>query len=125
MRLRRYLGWMLPLSIVTLTLGVVGAIAWMTSRVMDSDPALNHDTTNARPCTATIRSIADTNMILDDEHVYRIELDVKPSDGTAEHHVTLRDPLTAEQVNMATPGAVFECLADQDDPTRVEIVWSQ
>ncbi|MEU4693474.1 hypothetical protein [Actinoplanes sp. NPDC023714] len=125
MRRRRYLGWMLPLSIVVLTLGVVGAITWLASRVMDTDPTVEEDTINARPCHATVRSISDTNTILEGDHIYLIEITVQPYGNSPEHKVTIRNPLTSVQAEKAKPGAQFSCIVDRDDPTRVEVMWSQ
>ncbi|BAL87406.1 hypothetical protein AMIS_21860 [Actinoplanes missouriensis 431] len=123
MRRRRYLSWLLPASILALTLGVVGGIAWLTSRLVDAEEIGDGHITAGRPCTATVRSVTVTNVTFDNDNVYQVDLHVQPDDGSPGYDATVRDTLTSAQAAAVHPGATFRCVTDHDDPTNIEVVW--
>jgi hypothetical protein len=125
MRRKLGLSWMLPLSIIILTIGVISAIAWLASRLGDAEPGVEDEVATVRSCHATVRSITDTKTTHDGENLYQFELSVQPSDGSPARDMTLRDGLTSDEAERAHPGSKFPCLTDWDEPQRVEVIWTQ
>ncbi|WP_229074294.1 hypothetical protein [Actinoplanes sp. DH11] len=124
MRRRRYLSWLLPACILAVTVGVVGGIAWLASRLVDTGPQGEGQITGGRPCVATVRSVSDTNVRFDNDSIYHVDLRVQPDDGSAAYDASVRDALTAPVAGLVKAGATFRCVSDHDDHTRVEVFWT-
>lgn len=116
---------LLPSGILAVTLGVVGGIAWLTSRLVGTDTPAGTDPAERRPCTATVRSISDAHMMINDSSAYQVRLRIQPEDGAPAYDATVRDTLTSTQAGLVHPGATFHCLVHPDDRTRIEVLWSE
>jgi hypothetical protein len=125
MRRKRGLSWLLPLSIAILMFGVLSAIAWLASRLIDTEQAVEPESTTARPCYATVRAISDTKTKMGYDSVYQVELSVQPSDGSPPHTMTLRDGLTEDEAKRVRPGEKFPCFTDEHEPDDLEVFWTQ
>ncbi|MEO3779367.1 hypothetical protein ABGB16_21495 [Micromonospora sp. B11E3] len=120
----RDLGWLVPVGLTVVACGCTGFIFWLVHHLIGIEHLSDEQIDAGRPCTATVLSVADTSNSVNENTVYEVKLRIRPTDGAA-YEATVRDALNSVEAGRVGAGTTeFRCVIDKDDPSRVEVFWS-
>ncbi|MEU6034253.1 hypothetical protein ABZ801_02470 [Actinomadura sp. NPDC047616] len=109
---------------LVMALGMSGA-AYAMARLGQEIARTSVDRDRAVACVARIVGQEDLSALVNDDRVYRLDLQVSGPGGAEYRAVSTAAVGALDLGRMGAGRTRYHCLADRDDPKQVEILWER